>query len=152
MVPTTRSYSPGKAETAALLDYEVTEPTLPDTVSRTQHYSPHPRVIFFYSPPPSPPLSLPPCLLPPFLLSILPLFPLLALLQQIKGYTNPQQFLPAHEDFGSFRASQTTFADTKVQNLSSSTLTHFYNILQSHKLTILTFISIESTSHVQHNT
>lgn len=37
MVPTTRSYSPGKAETAALLDYEVTEPTLPDTVSKTQH-------------------------------------------------------------------------------------------------------------------
>lgn len=37
MVHTTRSYSPGKVEAAALLDYEVTEPTLPDTVSGTQN-------------------------------------------------------------------------------------------------------------------
>jgi len=64
MVPSARSYSPKKAEAAALLDHEVLEPTLPDT--------------------------------------------------QIKSHTNPQQFIPAREDFGSFRASQTTFADTKV--------------------------------------
>jgi len=33
MVPSARSYSPKKAEAAALLDHEVLEPTLPDTVS-----------------------------------------------------------------------------------------------------------------------
>ncbi len=31
--PDGRSYSPKKAESAALLEHEVTEPTLPDTVS-----------------------------------------------------------------------------------------------------------------------
>ena len=130
MVPTTRSYSPGKAETAALLDYEVTEPTLPDTVSSTQHYSPHPRVIFFYSPPPSPPLSLPPCLLPPFLLSILlsilPLFPLLALF--------PFPLLPF--SFPPFLCSSLLFSysELKVTQTLSSFFQHMKTLAASEHL------------------